>query len=138
MMHEYGVKVLFNTFALNVVIEDNTVKGVVVANKSGGQVILAKVVVDATGDADLAAAAGAPFQIGREKDGRLHGGSLMMDLGGVNIQKYIEYLKQRPQFTEEEKRKMEEEIVRLLGGYGETILTLDGKKDGSVCLVLRC
>jgi len=84
--------------------------------------------VDATGDADLAAAAGAPFQKGREKDGRLHGGSLMMDIGGVDVRRYIDYLKERPRKTEEEKRKIEEEIQRLLGGGRDAILTLDGAR----------
>jgi len=130
MMMESHVDVLYNTFAFDVAVEDNVVKGVAIANKSGGQVILADVVVDASGEGDIAAAAGVPFEIGREKDGRLHGGSLMMDIGGVDVIKYIAYLKNQPKKTEEEKRKLEEEALRLLGGGGtrETILTLDGKK----------
>jgi hypothetical protein len=130
MMEESRVEVLFNTFAFNAVVEDSVMKGVVIANKSGGQVVLADVTVDASGDADIAAAAGVPFLIGREKDGRLHGGSLMMDIGGVDVNKFIAYLKSRPQRTEEESKKFEEEASRLLGGGGtrDTILTLDGKR----------
>ena len=72
MMEESRVELLYNTFAFNAVVENDTVKGVAIANKSGGQVILADVVVDASGDADIAAAAGAPFEIGRKEDGRPH------------------------------------------------------------------
>jgi hypothetical protein len=130
MMEEAGVEVLFNTFTFEAVIEENVLKGVAIANKSGGQVILADVVVDASGDADIAAAAGVPFDIGREKDGRLNGGSLMMDIGGVDVLKYAAYLKNRPEKTAEQKAKLEEEAVRLLGGGGtrDTILSLDGKR----------
>ena len=130
MMEEARVEVLFNTFAFDAVVEDDVLKGVVIANKSGGQVVLADVTVDTSGDADIAAAAGVPFEMGRQQDGRLHGGSLMMDIGGVDVHKYIAYLKSRPERTEEERKKLEEEAGRLLGAGAthETILTLDGKR----------
>jgi hypothetical protein len=130
MMAEWRVEVLFNTFAFDAAVEDNVMKGVVAANKSGGQVILAGVVVDASGDGDIAAAAGVPFEMGRETDGRLHGGSLMMDIGGIDINKYVAYLKNRPEKTEEERKALEKEAARILrgGGTRDTILTLNGKK----------
>jgi hypothetical protein len=130
MMEEAGVEVLYNTFTFDVVVEDNVLKGVAVANKSGGQVILADIVVDASGDADIAAAAGVPFDQGREKDGRYNGGSLMMDIGGVDIAKYTDYLKNRPEKTPEQKKQYEAEASRLLGGgtMRETILSLDGQR----------
>ena len=131
MMEESQVDVLFNTFAFDAVVEDNVVKGVVIASKSGPQVILADAIVDASGDADMAAAAGAPFEIGREKDGRLHGGSMKMDIGGVNIDRYMEYVKKRPTKTDEERKKQSKEQSRLFGGGGPpntAILTLDGEK----------
>ena len=43
------------------VMEGKTVCGLVLANRSGRQVVLAKAVVDATADGRIAAAAGAPF-----------------------------------------------------------------------------
>src|SRR3990172_12745161 len=54
----------------------------------------------------------------------------MMDIGGVDVHKYIEYVKSRPERTEEERKKLEEEAARLLGAGGaqNTILTLDGKR----------
>jgi hypothetical protein len=131
MMEESNVDVLFNTIAFDAVVEDNAVKGVAISNKSGGQVILANVVVDASGDADIAAAAGAPFEYGRKEDGRLHGGSMLMDIGGIDIDRYIEYVKSRLEKTEAERKKLEEESSRLIYGEGhrnETILTIDGKK----------
>lgn len=129
MMEEARIEVLFNTFAFDVVVEDGALKGVVIANKSGGQVIVADVFVDTTADADIAAAAGVPFEKGRQSDGRFHGGSLMMDLGGVDARRYIAYLKSRPERSDDERKELEEEAIRLLGGATQaTILTLDGKR----------
>lgn len=129
MMEESNVEVLFNTIAFDVIIEDGLVKGVAIANKSGGQVILADVVIDASADADLAAAAGAPFVIGRPKDGRHHGGSLDLQIGGIDVDRFVEYLKNQPDLTEEERRELEADRSRLMGGGREpnTSLTIDGQ-----------
>ena len=131
MTEEAGVDVLFNTFAFAPVVEDNRVKGVALVNKSGPQVILADVIVDATGDADIAAAAGAPFELGRPVDGRFHGGALLMEIGGIDPDRLIHYLRNRPEKTAEEKKRINEELSRLCGGGGsrtDSQLTLDGKK----------
>ena len=131
MMEESKVDVLFNTFAFDAIVENSVVKGVAIANKSGPQVILADAVVDATGDADIAVAAGARFVVGREKDGLAHGGALMMEVGGIDPDRLIEYLKNRPEKSEDELKKVREDISRMCGGGGgatDTLLTLDGKK----------
>ena len=61
LVHEAGVDILFHTYFSDVIMEDNDLKGVVVENKSGRGGLFAKVVVDASGDGDVAARAGAPF-----------------------------------------------------------------------------
>lgn len=129
MMEEYNVRVLFNTFAFDVVVENNIVKGVAIANKSGGQVILADAVVDASADGDIIAAAGAPFVIGRPKDGRHHGGALDMQIGGIDVNKLIDYLKNQPVLNEAERKELEEDRSRLLGAGrpSNTLLTIEGE-----------
>lgn len=62
MCKEAGVQLLLYTYAVDVVVEDDTIKGVIIENKSGRQAIMSGIVVDATGDGDTAAAAGAPFE----------------------------------------------------------------------------
>ncbi|MBB5984788.1 FAD-dependent oxidoreductase [Sphingobium lignivorans] len=57
-----GVEVLTRTWVTDAIIEDGAVKGVIIENKGGRQAILADIVIDATGDADIAARAGAPMQ----------------------------------------------------------------------------
>jgi len=68
---EAGAAVLFHQFMARVLTADGVVRAVVAAGKAGLQAFAAKVFVDATGDGDLAAAAGAPFEKGHGGDGRL-------------------------------------------------------------------
>lgn len=64
MLSEAGVEVLYDTRAVIVRKNGGTVKGVVVANKEGFCEIDAKVIIDATGDGDVCALAGVPFNLG--------------------------------------------------------------------------
>jgi ribulose 1,5-bisphosphate synthetase/thiazole synthase len=61
MIRDAGVKMLYHTWATNVIIEGNTIKGVFIESKSGRMAILAKVVIDCTGDGDILNLAGESF-----------------------------------------------------------------------------
>jgi hypothetical protein len=69
MLLEAGVEVMLYTYVSDVVMAGDAIGGLVVENKSGRVVLPAQRVVDCTGDGDIAARAGAPFQKGRPKDG---------------------------------------------------------------------
>jgi hypothetical protein len=72
---EAGVEILFHTWFCAPILQGNRIQGVIVENKSGRQAILSKVTVDASGDADVAARAGAPFwQTARGEAPRLNDG----------------------------------------------------------------
>ena len=58
-VQQEGIDVVFDTVFSEPIMEGNTVKGIVVENKSGRTAYMAKVFVDATGDADLVYRAGA-------------------------------------------------------------------------------
>ena len=75
--------VLLYTTACEPYMQDNTIKGVFVQNKSGKQLILAKVVIDCTGDGDIAARAGCPFEVGRPSDGAFQPMTMMFKIGGL-------------------------------------------------------
>jgi hypothetical protein len=62
MIQEAGVKVFLHCWGVDAVMDADAVRGAVFESKSGRQAILAKNVVDATGDGDLFAAAGAEFE----------------------------------------------------------------------------
>jgi len=61
-----GARLLYHTFVLDTLTEGDRVTGVVAANKSGLLQIEARVVIDASGDADVAAAAGAQYESARD------------------------------------------------------------------------
>jgi ribulose 1,5-bisphosphate synthetase/thiazole synthase len=83
MLLEQAVKVLFHTYIVGPVLEGRTITGVVMENKAGRQAVLAKVVVDATGDADVAASAGAPFRLFRKPM------TMMFNMVGVDAEKVL-------------------------------------------------
>ncbi len=131
MMEEAGVQVLFNTVVFDTLVENGRVKGVATANKSGGQVVLADVVIDASADGDIAARAGAPFRHGRDGDGRHHGGSMDMQIGGIDIDRLIAWLRAQPLLSEEERELLERERSELMGAGRppNTYRTLDGRTE---------
>lgn len=62
LVSEAGVRVLFHTYFADVLKDGPKVMGAVVGTKRGLRAVLAKAVVDASGDADVCARAGAPFE----------------------------------------------------------------------------
>lgn len=89
MLQEAGVKVQLYTFASDVIMEGECLKGVITESKSGREAIFAKVVVDATGDGDVAARTGASFHLGREEDGRMQPVTLMFKVAGVDYSRAV-------------------------------------------------
>jgi len=77
-----GVTLQLHSWVAAPMLDGSRVTGVIVESKSGRQAIAADIVIDATGDGDLAAAAGAPFMKPAEKGDRM-GMSLMYRLGGL-------------------------------------------------------
>jgi len=101
-----GVALRFHTAFLDSLIEEGEIEGIVCASKSGLEAFLAEIVIDATGDGDVAARAGAPYEKGRTADGRLQPVSLFFRVGNVDdaaVQAYIDAHPDDPGF------------VRLLG-----------------------
>lgn len=83
MLQEEGVGLLLHTYIVSTIVEDNVVKGVIIENKGGRQAILAKMVIDATGDADVAASAKAPFRVAQKPI------TMMFNMVGVDVQKTL-------------------------------------------------
>ena len=63
MVTEAGVDLYFYTWASGVIKQDGMIEGLIVQTKGGRGVILGRAFVDASGDADIAAFAGAPFEM---------------------------------------------------------------------------
>ena len=87
MLSEVGVKILLYTFAVDAIYDSDKVLGATVVNKSGMTDIYAKITIDATGDGDIAARAGAEFILGREEDNKMQPATLMFKVAGVDYSK---------------------------------------------------
>jgi ribulose 1,5-bisphosphate synthetase/thiazole synthase len=83
MCQEAGVELLFQTYVIDAIKEDDAVTGVTFVNKSGKGAVTAKVVIDATGDGDVCTAAGAEF-IKLRLNQRPMPFTLIFNLGGMN------------------------------------------------------
>lgn len=107
MLEEAGVQVLYDSKVCRVSMDGNRITGVLVFNKSGFTEYPAGIVIDATGDADVAAMAGAEYVVGvTEEDMEegcgtflgqvLHDGS-MFRVRGVDRKRLLNYLKENPE-----------------------------------------
>lgn len=65
LVREAGVNLRLHSWFSEALVEDNKVTGIICQTKLGRQAIKADMVIDATGDLDLAASAGADFTLGQ-------------------------------------------------------------------------
>ena len=94
MVKEADIIPILHCFGVHTIMEGNTLKGIVTESKSGRQAILAKRVIDATGDADIAYLAGAPYcKAPKEK---LLGVTVSFGCSGVDVNSFLEYVKKNP------------------------------------------
>jgi hypothetical protein len=96
LLLERGVKVVFHGWAAQPVVEGNSVTGVAFESKEGRMAIMAKVVVDATGDGDLFARAGAAFDSDIEENDAHHCMNTAWLLAGVDMKRWIAFRAGQP------------------------------------------
>lgn len=89
MLQDAGVTIQLYTMVCGVIQDGNQVTGVITESKSGREAILAKVVIDATGDGDVAFRAGAEYIKGRESDGKMQPVTVMFKVAGVDYARAI-------------------------------------------------
>jgi ribulose 1,5-bisphosphate synthetase/thiazole synthase len=83
MLREARIDLLLHSLIVGSIVEAGVVKGVLIENKAGRQAILAKTVVDCTGDADVAAFAHAPFRVVKKPI------TMMFNMAGVDVDKVL-------------------------------------------------
>ncbi|MGQ0511254.1 MAG: FAD-dependent oxidoreductase [Betaproteobacteria bacterium] len=94
---EAGGRLVFHAWAALPLIEDGVVRGAIFESKAGRQAIRAKVVVDATGDGDLFARAGAACESDIEADDIHHCMNTAWLFGGVDMARWIEFRTSQPE-----------------------------------------
>ncbi|MGD9288757.1 MAG: FAD-dependent oxidoreductase, partial [Desulfobacterales bacterium] len=92
IVQEAGIVPILHCYGVQAVMEGNTIRGVIVEGKSGRQAILAKRIIDATGDADIAHLAGAPYR--QSPKDALLGVTVTFGCSGVDVPRFREYVNQ--------------------------------------------
>jgi hypothetical protein len=122
LLAEAGVEILVLTTVSNVIVDNGRVRGVIVENKSGRSAVLAETIIDATGDGDIAALAGAPFEVGRKKDGKTQAITLMFQVGDIDYPTLIAHVeKDRSRFREVEVDTSRKQPQVMVGGFEEEL-----------------
>jgi ribulose 1,5-bisphosphate synthetase/thiazole synthase len=86
MLTAAGVDVVFYSMCVGVVKEADELRGIIVESKSGREALLARVIIDCTGDADVAYRAGVRCEKGNEQGG-MQPPTLMFCMAGVDTEK---------------------------------------------------
>ena len=94
MIEEAGANLLLHSLAVDVVKEGNAVRGVIVENTSGRQLVLGKAIIDCTGEGDISVRAGATYETLPKKDLEPH--TLAFAVDGVDWKKVLQYIKDNP------------------------------------------
>jgi hypothetical protein len=101
MLLENKVRIVFHSWAALPMVEDGKVTGVLFESKSGRRALRAKVVIDATGDGDMFARAGAEFDNDIDEGDVHHSMNTSFMLGGVDMNRWIDFRTlQKDQFSD--------------------------------------
>lgn len=93
MVKDYGITVLCHCWGCQAVTEGNMVRGVIFESKEGRKAVMAKIVIDCTGDGDIFASAGAEFEFSTFSTSRTSNTALVFRVGGVNYDVYARALR---------------------------------------------
>jgi ribulose 1,5-bisphosphate synthetase/thiazole synthase len=123
LIEEAGVIPMLHRLFVAPIMEGDTIIGVIVESKAGREAILAKRVIDATGDADIAHRCGAPTH--KHPVDEMMSVSVMFSMCGVNKTRFIDAVKADPQTYGD------------WAADGEWQVTTSGKEDGMFSPFLR-
>ncbi len=94
LVEESGVTPLLHAVAIDVVMDGDAVAGIITHSKSGRGAVLAKRIVDASGDADVIAYAGAPYR--KTPRERMLPVTVMFSVAGVDRKRFLDYVAANP------------------------------------------
>ncbi len=115
LVKEAGITPMLHRMAAAPIMEGRTLRGVITESKAGREAILARRVIDATGDADIAFRAGAPTaKTPREE---MMATSVMFSMSGVDKRRFLDAVKADPQ------------TYKDWEGNGEWNIETSGKED---------
>lgn len=109
LVRESNVNLVLHSWFTRAIVDDGVIKGVITETKAGPQAHLADIVIDTTGDIDVASRAGADYIQGSYIT------TLVFRLGGVDTRRAEEFEQQNPK----EARAINRKVKRILGGAWE-------------------
>lgn len=89
-----GVKPLLHCLVAAPILEGNVIKGLITESKMGRKALLGKVVIDASGDADIAHRSGAPTQ--KTPLAEMMGVTVIFSCTGIDQNRFQEYIRDNP------------------------------------------
>jgi ribulose 1,5-bisphosphate synthetase/thiazole synthase len=95
LVQEAGVRPMLHRLVVSPIMDGGEIRGVITESKSGREAILAKRVIDATGDADVAMRAGAPTRKTPREE--MLAASVMFSMTGVDKRRFLDHVKADPQ-----------------------------------------
>ena len=95
--HQDSIRVMYHSWGCKPILEDGAVKGVIFESKEGRKVVMAKVVVDATGDGDLFSQTGAPYKSLADGETRSSTTALVWRIAGVDWEAFEQWKRTRPE-----------------------------------------
>lgn len=94
MVCDAGAKIRFHTSFVDVVMQGERVSDIVILDKAGLGLLRPKVVIDTSGDGDIAVKAGAPFEMGRREDGKMMPVTLFLTIGNVDDERVEAWMRE--------------------------------------------
>jgi hypothetical protein len=92
MMTENKVNLLLHSLAVDVIKQGDAVTGVIVENTSGRMAVMGKVIIDCSGEGDIASRAGVPYEKIAKDEIEIEPPSISFTMDGVNWDKLIKYI----------------------------------------------
>jgi ribulose 1,5-bisphosphate synthetase/thiazole synthase len=103
MALDAGVKQLLHSWSTAAIVEENAATGIIVESKSGRQAVLGKVIIDATGDGDVFAFAGADFDASLDEGYRSSDLAMVFRIAGIDSDKFADFRAAHPEKWEEKR-----------------------------------
>src|SRR5580693_3254654 len=97
MTSEAKVRLLLHAWCTDPIVENGIVQGAIFESKEGRQAVLAKIVVDTTGDADLIARSGAPCESDIDASDIHHCMNTVFLIGGVDMERWLAFRRDEPE-----------------------------------------
>lgn len=95
--HKDSIRLYYHCWGTKPIMEGNQIKGVIFESKEGRKAVMAKVVIDASGDGDIYSQAGAPYSDCKDEGTRVSTTALVYRIGGVDVNAYDDWKRKRPE-----------------------------------------